>query len=108
MRLVPCSRAPPFWLYVVLDKAAPMLDVMHELVAEVLDEALHRQRSGVAQSADGAPGDVVGDVVEKIEIGHAPLSVLDAVHHAVEPARAFAARRALAARFLEIEVRQAL
>ena len=37
-----------------------------------------------------------------------PRAGLDAVHHAVQPAGALAARRALAARLLEVEVRQAL
>src|SRR5688572_12765004 len=71
------------------------LDVVHELVAEMLDEALHRQRRGIAQRADGAARDVVGDVVEEREVFHAALAVLDAVHHAVEPAGALAAGRAL-------------
>src|SRR2546428_6159705 len=87
-------------------KTLLMLNVMDKLVAEMLDEALHRQRRGVAQRADGAPGDVVGHVVEEREVLDAPQPLLDAMDHAVEPARAFAARRALAAGLLEIEVRQ--
>src|SRR5688572_22528638 len=84
-------------LQVVRDQALLVLDVMDELVAEVLDEALHRQRRGVAQRADGAPGDVVGDVGQQLEVLHAALAVLDAVHHPVEPAGALAARGALPA-----------
>src|SRR5262245_59433695 len=93
-------------LDVVGDEALLVLDVMHELAAEMLDEALHRQRRGVAQRADGAPGDVVGDILEQRQVLHAALPVLDPVHHAVEPAGALAARRALAAGLLEIEVRE--
>ena len=43
-------------------------------------------------------------VREQREVFHPPLPFLDAVHHAVEPAGAFAARRALAARLLVIKV----
>src|SRR5512144_1089623 len=76
-------------LHVGRDDARPVVDVMLELGAEVLDEALHRQRGGVAQRADGAPGDVVGDVVQHVEVRARALAVLDPVHHAVEPAGAF-------------------
>src|SRR6185312_2730322 len=81
-------------------------DVMLELGAEVLDEAFDRQRGGIAERADRAPLDVVGDVRKKIEILGAAVAVLDPVDHPPEPPGAFAARRALAARFLEVEVRQ--
>src|SRR5687768_18424177 len=80
------------------------LNMENELVAEVLDEALHRQRRGVAERADSAPGDVVGDVVKELQVLHAALALLDAMHDAVEPAGALAAGRALAAGLLEVEV----
>src|SRR3954452_22605724 len=108
MRLVARARAAPTGFDFTGDEAPLVLNVVHELVAEMLEEALHRQRRSIAERADGASGDVVGDVVEKREVFHAPLAVLDAVHHAIEPARALAARGALAAGLLEIEVRQAL
>src|SRR5690349_4581127 len=44
------------------------VDVVLELRSEVLDEALHRQRGRVPERADGAPGDVVGDVDEQVEV----------------------------------------
>src|SRR6266702_6382348 len=88
--------------------AALVVDVILEFAAEVLDEALHRQRRRIAQRADGAPGDVVGDVREKVEIFISSFAVLDPVHHPVQPPCAFAAGRALAAGFLEVKVRQAL
>src|SRR5262247_2015775 len=92
---------------VVGHEAFLVLDVVHEFVPEMLDEALHRQRRSIAQRADGAAGDVVGDVVEKVEVLEPALAVLDPVHHAVEPAGALAAGRALPAGLLEIEIRQA-
>src|SRR6185295_15305574 len=73
-------------------KTMLVVDVVLEFVAEVLDEALHRQRSGVAQRADGAAGDVVGHRRQQVEVLVAALPVLDAVHDAPQPAGAFAAR----------------
>src|SRR5438067_13925454 len=102
------AAAAPAGFDLALHQTALVLDLVHELVAEMLDEALHRQRRGVPERADGAAGDVVGDVVEERQVLHAALAVLDAIHHAIEPARALAAGRALAARFLVVEVREAL
>src|SRR5581483_5109938 len=78
--------------------ATLVIDVVLELVAEMQDEALHRQRRGVAERADRSAGDVVGDVRQHVEVLVAAFAVLDAVDHAVEPARALAAGRALPAR----------
>src|SRR6185436_12477740 len=86
-------------LEIVGHKALLVLDVVDEFGTEVLEEALHRQRGSVAQRADSAARDVVGHVVQEIEVLHPPLAVLDAVHHAVEPAGALTARRALATGF---------
>jgi hypothetical protein len=38
-----------------------MLDVMDELAAEMIDEALHRQSRGIAERADRPELDVLGD-----------------------------------------------
>src|SRR5215470_14254871 len=91
---------------IVRDQALLVVDVILELVAEMLDEALHRQRRGVAQRTDRAAGDVVGDVHEHVEVLASTLSMLDAVDHAPQPACPFSARRALAAGLGEVEVRQ--
>src|SRR3990167_3946185 len=89
-------------LHVLGHQAFPVPDVVLELRAEVLDEALHRHGGRIAEGADGAAHDVVGDAVEQVEVLGAPLAVLDAVHDAVEPAGALAAGRALAAGLLEV------
>src|SRR5712691_8555863 len=81
-----------------------VFNVMLELVAEMGNEAFNRQRGGVAQSANGASRDVVRDIEQQIQILLLSLAVLDAVHHPVQPAGAFAARRALAAGFLEVKI----
>src|SRR3954447_26404097 len=75
-----------------------VVDVVLELVAEMLDEALDRQRGCVAERTDRAARDVVGDGEQQVEIFLAPFAVLDAIHHAPQPARTLAARRALPAR----------
>src|SRR5512135_315230 len=85
-------------------QAALVVDVVLELVAEVLDEALHRQRRRVAERAYRAAGDVVGGRDEHLEILASSLAVLDAVDHAPQPAGAFPAGRALTARLGEVEV----
>src|SRR5262245_21459478 len=89
------------------DHAGLVFDVVGELVAEVLEHALHRHRGGIAERADGATLDVVGHRVEQREVFRATLAVLDAIDHAPQPAGAFAARRALAAALVLVEVGQA-
>src|ERR1700687_5903667 len=89
------------------DQALLVIDVMLKLVAEMLDEALDRQRGGVAQRTYGAAGDIVGHVKQQIEVFVPALTVLDAIDHAPQPSRPLPAWRALSAGFLEIEVRQA-
>src|SRR5260370_32450931 len=89
-------------------QALLVVDVVLELFAEVFNEALYRQRRGVAKRADGAAGDVVGHRVQRFQILGPALSMLDAMDHPVQPAGAFAAGCALTAGFLEIEIRQAL
>ena len=82
-----------------------MIDVMLELRPKMLDEALHRQRGGIAERANRSTLDVIRDGGQHIEVFLTALAVLDPVHHSPEPTGAFAARRALAARFLEVEIR---
>ena len=80
-----------------------MFDVVFELAAEVLGEALHRQGGGIAERADGAAHDVVENAVEHVQVFRTALAVLDAMHDLVQPRGAFAAGRALAAGFLVVE-----
>src|SRR5271167_1752286 len=82
---------------VVRHQAPLVIDVVLELGAEMLDEALHRQRGGVAQGADRAPGDVVRHRQQHVEVLVLALAVFDAVDDAPQPAGALAAWRARAA-----------
>src|SRR5687768_18325667 len=104
--VLPSISSSIMLLYVMRHETRLVLDVMHEFVAIVLDESAHRHRRRVTQRADRAALDVVGDVVQKVEIFELALAVLDTVDHAVEPAGALAARRALPAGFFIVEVRQ--
>src|SRR5258706_16169670 len=90
--------------YIRCDHAVLVVDVVLEFVAEVLDETFHGQRRGVTQGADRAAGDIVCDRGQPIEVLVLPLAILDPIHHPPHPARPFAARRALAARLLVIEI----
>src|SRR5688572_29389530 len=83
-----------------------VFDVVHELVAEVLDHGPHRHGRGVAERADGAALDVVGHRVQQVDVFHAARAVLDAVDHAPQPAGALAAGRALPAALMLVEVRE--
>src|SRR5450756_2174479 len=88
------------------DQALLVLDVVLELVAKMLDEALDRQRRGVAQRAYGAAGDVVGHAQQQVEVFVAALPVLDTIDHTPQPSGSLPAWRALTAGLLEIEIRQ--
>src|SRR5271155_3564138 len=84
----------------------PFLHVHQELVAEHADARRDRRRDRRPEHADGgllrgpghARGDVVAQVHEEVQIFLAPVAVLNSVHDALQPARALAAGRALAAR----------
>src|SRR5258708_20873496 len=89
-------------------QAFAVVDVELEFVAEMLDEAFHRQRRGVAQRADRAAGDVIGYGIQPGEVFGAALAVLHAMDHAVQPAGPLAAGRALAAGFFEVKIREPL
>src|SRR5215470_16067909 len=71
---------------IVRHQAFLVIDVVLELVAEVVDEALHRKRRGVAERADRATGDVVGNRHQQVEILVAALALLDAIDDAPQPA----------------------
>src|SRR5512138_1973700 len=106
-----CSDWPSISIFRVAIRshhAALVFDVIRELFAKMFEEALHRHRRSVAERADGVAADVARHAVQQVKILLPALAVLDAVDDAVHPAGTFTAWRALAARFLEIEIRQAL
>ena len=58
-------------------RAAAFLHVRFVLVPEVLQSREHRGDGGVAERAQGLPRDVVGDVLQQIEIAHLALASFD-------------------------------
>src|SRR3546814_10286298 len=79
-----------------------------ERVPVMSQEALHRPRRGLDESADGVAFDLPGRGAQHLQVVDLRVAVDDAGQHAVHPAGALAARRALAAAFLEVEARDAL
>src|SRR5208283_4352668 len=90
------------------DRTAAVFDHVLKLVPVVLEEALHRPRGRIAQRADRVALDAIGDIHQQPQILAAPLAGEDALQHPIQPARAFAARRALAAGLRRVEARQPL
>src|SRR5690606_5088981 len=92
----------------VIDDAASVVPHHElELVAEVAKETLYRPGSGVAQCANSMSLDFVSDLLQLVEVLFGPPPLDDPAEHAVEPARAFAAGRALAAGLGHVETRDA-
>src|SRR5689334_4078861 len=88
-------------------RAAALLDVGDELAPPLLQVARDRVYGEVAERAERAAEDARADVVEQVEIGELRLARLDLLEQLHHPTRAFAARRALAARLVHIELRRA-
>ena len=71
------------------------------------DQALDRPGGGVAQRADRVAFDLLGDVVEIVDLVDLGIAFAQPLHHPPHPAGALAAGRALAAGFMLIEIRDA-
>src|SRR2546428_5286216 len=87
--------------------AGALVDVALELLAEARDVARDRHRGGVAERAEALAEDPVADVEEQIELrllGAPALDLAQDLHH---PARPLAARRALPAGLVHVELRHA-
>src|SRR5947208_959812 len=91
-----------------LQRAAPFLDVRFVLVPEVLDRRQHRRYGRVAERTQRLAGNVSRNAEQQVEIAHLPATALDLLQHFVQPVGPFAARRALAARLVAIEMEQVL
>ena len=89
-----------------VDPPATGPDVRLELLAELLEVAERGHRHALTERADGVAHDAVRDVVEGVELLHRAGSVHELLRDAEQPARALAARRALTARFVAVELHQ--
>src|SRR3954469_7142015 len=82
-----------------------LLDVGLELVAELLDHRADRHRHRVAEDAQAVADDLLLDRGHDVEVHRGRLARLDALEHLVRPVRPLAARRALAAGLVAVELR---
>src|SRR5690348_5847311 len=111
--VAPCATRVCAWrscrhLHLVIHHRTPVLAVVLELVPEIREERLHRPRGGFAERADGVPFDLARDGFQPMQVFRRPTARDDARQHAMHPAGAFAARRALAAGFHVVELADAL
>src|SRR5436305_11063038 len=96
-----------FKIAAVGEGAGLLADVAIDLVLETLDERLHRTDRRVPQGAERIAADVAADREEDLAVALGPLAVLDPLEHQLHPVRPLAAGRALPARFMVEELRQA-
>lgn len=77
-----------------------------ELGPEVADKALDGPREGLAEGADGVTLDLLGELLEHVNLAAARLAVLEALHDLFGPLGSLAAGRALAAGLVPVELGQ--
>ena len=90
---------------VAVERAAALVDVRLELVAELVEVADHRDRVGVAERAQALAVDALGDRDEQVHVGLCAAAVLDLLEDLGQPLRPDSARRALPARLVLVELR---
>src|SRR5262245_20029434 len=78
-------------------------DAPFQLRAEMADQTLDGPRRGIAQGADRVSLDLPRDVLKHVDLLARGVADHQPFHHAPHPARAFAARRALATAFVLVE-----
>src|SRR5581483_4515724 len=89
------------------ERAAALAQVLPELVAELRHAARDRHRGRGAEHAEALADDAVADVEQHLEVVLRRSAVFDRAQDLHEPARPDAARRALAARLVHVELRDA-
>src|SRR6267142_1836656 len=89
------------------ERAAALVDVRDELVAELRDVARDDDCVRVAERAEALAVDPVADVEQQVEVLLRGAPVLELAEDRRQPAGAFAARRAFAARLVLVELREA-
>src|SRR5579884_4250511 len=89
------------------ERAAPAGEVLPELAAELRHTARDGHRGRVAEHAEALADDAIAHVEQDLEIVLARSAVLDRAQDLHEPARPDTARRALPARLVHVELRDA-
>jgi hypothetical protein len=87
------------------ERAATLVEMALELVAELRDVARHRHCGRVAERAEAVAEDPVADVQQEIELALLRLARLDLLEQVDHPPGPLAARRALPARLVLVELR---
>src|SRR5262249_35616179 len=87
-----------------VERAAAEVEVRLVLAAELVDVAEDRDRIGVAERAQALAHDSIAHREQEVEVGLRPAPVLDLLEDLRHPFRADAARRALAARLVLVEL----
>src|SRR5205814_4741393 len=84
-----------------------LVDPPFDLGAEMADQALHRPGRAVAERADRVALDLGRDLHQHVDLALVCAAFRHTGKHAPHPAHAFAARRALAAALVLVEIRDA-
>src|SRR5436190_24378369 len=87
------------------ERTPGFVDVLLELAAELVDVAGHRDRGRLAERAEALAVDAVAHVEQQVELVLLRLAGFEAAQDLRHPARSLAARRALAARLVLVELR---
>ncbi len=75
-----------------------------DLGPEMADQALDRPGGGIAERADRVAFHLLGHIEQHVDFALLGFAAHQPLHHAPHPAGAFAARRALAAAFMLVEI----
>src|SRR5690606_18894995 len=89
-----------------LTPAGVLVDAPLHLGPEMADQTLHRPGRRIAQGADRVALYLTRDFLEHVDLIEAGVATDHAFHHPPHPARALAARRALAAALVHVEPAQ--
>src|SRR5215217_33132 len=84
-----------------------LVDAPLDLGAEMANEPLHRPGRAVAERANGMTLDLLGHVHQHVDLAPVRAAFRHAHQHAPHPAHPLAARRALAAALMLVEIRDA-
>src|SRR5205085_10255570 len=83
-----------------------LVDAPLDLRPEMAQQALHRPGGAVAERADGVALDLLRHLEQHVDLALVRTALGHAGEHAPHPAHALAARRALAAALVLVEVRE--
>src|SRR5581483_8049341 len=83
-----------------------LADATFHFRPEMADQSLHRPRRTIRQRADRVALDLLGDVVQRVDLLDPRVTRNHAFHHAPDPAEPLTTGRALAAALVFVEIGQ--